>query len=104
MTFALRQSVRRHYNLTSSPHSLFTRLVPPTSPIPLSIRLVSSKGIPPLSKITQSVPLEAMEAVKQTAAQNFGVSGAHGLVPEDQRFTLEQTPDLSGKVAVVTGK
>ena len=45
-----------------------------------------------------------MEAVKQTAAQNFGVKGAHELVPESQQFTLEQTPDLSGKVAVITGE
>ena len=33
----------------------------------------------------------------------MSVSGAHTLVPEDQQFDLEQTPDLSGKVAVVTG-
>jgi len=44
-----------------------------------------------------------MAAIKQTIAQNMGVSGAHELVPEDQRFDLNQTPDLSGKVAVVTG-
>ena len=45
-----------------------------------------------------------MEAVKQTVAQNMGVSGAHGLVPDDQQFSLEQTPDLSGKVGVITGE
>ncbi len=44
-----------------------------------------------------------MEAVKQTIAQNMGVSGAHTLVPEDQQFDLKDTPDLKGKVAVVTG-
>lgn len=44
-----------------------------------------------------------MEAIKQTVAQNMGVGGAHELVPEDQRFNLDQTPDLSGKVAIVTG-
>lgn len=44
-----------------------------------------------------------MEAVKQTIAQNMGVGGAHTLVPESQQFDLDQTPDLRGKVAVVTG-
>ncbi|KAL6714759.1 hypothetical protein ACLMJK_008184 [Lecanora helva] len=44
-----------------------------------------------------------MEAVKQTVAQNMGVGGAHTLVPEDQQFDLKDTPDLQGKVAVVTG-
>ena len=44
-----------------------------------------------------------MEAVKQTIAQNLGSDKSHQLVPEDQQFALEQTPDLSGKVAVVTG-
>lgn len=44
-----------------------------------------------------------MEAVKQTVAQNMGVKGAHELVPEEQQFSLDQVPDLSGKVAVVTG-
>ena len=47
--------------------------------------------------------LHKMEAIKQTVAQNLGVSGAHELVPEHQQFSLEQTPDLSGKVAVITG-
>ena len=46
---------------------------------------------------------EAMEAVKQTVAQNMGVGGAHTLVPEDQQFDLDQTPNLKGKVAVITG-
>ena len=46
---------------------------------------------------------EAMEAVKQTVAQNLGVGGSHTLVPEDQQFNLNQTPDLKGKVAIVTG-
>lgn len=44
-----------------------------------------------------------MDAIKQTVAQNLGVGGAHELVPEDQRFDLNDTPDLKGKVAVVTG-
>lgn len=44
-----------------------------------------------------------MDIIKQSVAQNIGVPGAHKAVPEDQRFSLEQTPDLSGKVAVITG-
>lgn len=46
-----------------------------------------------------------MQAVKNTIAENFGkvVSGAHGLAPADQQFSLEEVPDLTGKVAVVTG-
>ena len=44
-----------------------------------------------------------MDAVKQTVAQNMGVSGAHEMVPKEHQFALEETPDLTGKVAVVTG-
>ena len=44
-----------------------------------------------------------MEAVKQTVAQNMGIPGAHTAVPEDQQFDLKDTPDLKGKVAVITG-
>lgn len=44
-----------------------------------------------------------MDAIKQTVAQNMGIGGAHEQVPEDQRFDLKDTPDLKGKVAVVTG-
>jgi NAD(P)-dependent dehydrogenase (short-subunit alcohol dehydrogenase family) len=50
-----------------------------------------------------------MQAVKNTIAENLGNTvlgvntGAHKLAPEDQQFSLEEVPDLSGKVAVVTG-
>ncbi|KAF2024986.1 NAD(P)-binding protein [Setomelanomma holmii] len=50
-----------------------------------------------------------MQAIKNTIAENvsntiFGMdTGAHKLAPEDQQFSLEQVPDLSGKVALVTG-
>lgn len=47
--------------------------------------------------------MEALEAVKQTVAQNVGIGGPHEMVPESQRFDLNDTPDLKGKVAVVTG-
>ena len=55
-----------------------------------------------LQNRTYALP-SSMEAVKQTIAQNLGSDKSHQLVPEDQQFALEQTPDLSGKVAVVTG-
>jgi NAD(P)-dependent dehydrogenase (short-subunit alcohol dehydrogenase family) len=50
-----------------------------------------------------------MQAIKNTIAENLGNNvlgvntGAHSLAPEDQQFSLEEVPDLSGKVAVVTG-
>lgn len=50
-----------------------------------------------------------MQAVKNTIAENLsnkvlGVDiGAHSLAPADQQFSLEEVPDLSGKVALVTG-
>ena len=55
------------------------------------------------SKITDKLNPEAMDAVKQTVAQNMGIPGAHTAVPEDQQFDLKDTPDLKGKVAVITG-
>lgn len=46
-----------------------------------------------------------MQAVKNTIAENMGnqVLGAHSLAPADSQFSLDQVPDLSGKVALVTG-
>jgi NAD(P)-dependent dehydrogenase (short-subunit alcohol dehydrogenase family) len=50
-----------------------------------------------------------MQAIKNTIAENLGNKilgvdiGAHSMAPEDQQFSLEQVPDLSGKVALVTG-
>ena len=43
-----------------------------------------------------------MDAVKSTIAENFG-GLSHKAVPEDQQFSLDQIPNLEGKVAVVTG-
>ena len=43
-----------------------------------------------------------METIKSTLAENLGGS-AHTAVSEDQQFALEQTPSVTGKVAVVTG-
>ena len=42
-----------------------------------------------------------MDTIKSTIAENF--TGSHKLVSEDHQFSLDQVPDLSGKVAVVTG-
>ncbi|KAF2640566.1 NAD(P)-binding protein [Massarina eburnea CBS 473.64] len=46
-----------------------------------------------------------MQTIKNTIAENVGktFSGAHSLAPADSQFSLEQVPDLAGKVAVVTG-
>jgi NAD(P)-dependent dehydrogenase (short-subunit alcohol dehydrogenase family) len=45
-----------------------------------------------------------METVKSTIAENLGkVIPAHDLVGKESQFSLDQVPDLSGKVAVVTG-
>lgn len=43
-----------------------------------------------------------MDYVNSTVAQNLG-GPSHSLAPADQQFSLEEVPDLSGKVAVVTG-
>lgn len=46
-----------------------------------------------------------MQTVKNTIAENLGkiVPNAHNLAPEDSQFSLDNVPDLSGKVALVTG-
>lgn len=44
-----------------------------------------------------------MDAIKSTIAENFG-GVAHSVVSKDQQFDLEKdVPDLSGKVALITG-
>lgn len=43
-----------------------------------------------------------MEAVKKSMFENLG-QPFHSLATGDQAFSLEQVPDLSGKVAVLTG-
>ncbi|KAI9792861.1 MAG: hypothetical protein M1835_007619 [Candelina submexicana] len=43
-----------------------------------------------------------MDAIKSTVAENLGGS-AHQAVNEQYQFSLEQVPDLSGKVAIITG-
>jgi len=43
-----------------------------------------------------------MQAIKNTIAENFGGS-SHSLAAKEHQFKLEDTPSLTGKVAVVTG-
>jgi len=43
-----------------------------------------------------------MEAIKKALVENLG-GPAHNLASGDQVFTLEQVPDLKGKVGVLTG-
>ena len=43
-----------------------------------------------------------IDTVKSTVAENLG-GNSHSLVPEHQQFSLEEVPDQSGKVAIVTG-
>lgn len=45
-----------------------------------------------------------MQAAKNAIAENMGkIVPGHELAPKDSQFSLEQVPDLSGKVALVTG-
>ncbi|CAI6330268.1 unnamed protein product [Periconia digitata] len=79
----------------------------PTLVLRLSIHQLPRKPIQNSLKIRgfTTSPKIKMQSVKNTIAENMGkiVSGAHSLAPEDSQFSLEQVPDLSGKVAVVTG-
>jgi len=42
-----------------------------------------------------------LDTIRSTITENFG--GTHGLEKPEYQFALEDVPDLSGKVAVVTG-
>jgi len=42
-----------------------------------------------------------MQAAKRTLLENLG--GTHGLASADEAFSLDEVPDLNGKVALVTG-
>ena len=43
-----------------------------------------------------------VDAVKSTVAENFG-GPSHGAADKEHQFSIEEVPDLIGKVAVVTG-
>lgn len=48
--------------------------------------------------------LPKMDVLKTTIAENLGKTiPGHEVAPKDLQFSLEQVPDLSGKVAVITG-
>lgn len=42
-----------------------------------------------------------METIKKTIAEN--ITGSHNLAPKGEKFSLDAVPDLTGKVAVITG-
>lgn len=46
-----------------------------------------------------------MQTIKNTIAENLGkiVGDTHALAPKESQFSLDEVPDLTGKVAVVTG-
>ena len=43
-----------------------------------------------------------VDTVKSTIAENFG-GPSHSLAKKEHQFSLDEVPDLSGKVAVITG-
>ena len=45
---------------------------------------------------------KAVDAVKSTVAENLG-GIAHSVADKEHQFSIEEVPDLSGKVAIVTG-
>ncbi|CAE6434887.1 unnamed protein product [Rhizoctonia solani] len=44
-----------------------------------------------------------MQTLKNTIAENFGIPGAQQLAKPEHQFALDNVPDLTGKVAIVTG-
>lgn len=61
-------------------------------------------NLPKPRHLTSTTPLrkKAMEAIKSTIAENFG-GAVHSLAKPEHQFSLEETPDQSGKVAIITG-
>lgn len=49
-----------------------------------------------------SLAARGLDMAKSTIAENFG-GASHKLADESHQFSLEEVPDLTGKVAVVTG-
>ncbi|KAK8179255.1 hypothetical protein BC567DRAFT_223870 [Phyllosticta citribraziliensis] len=75
-------------NLVSSFHAINTPGNTTTNPSTLNRRFYTTAD---------------MQTVKNTIAENIGGDYAHSLAPKDSQFSLDQVPDLSSKVAVVTG-
>ena len=112
MTYFISQSNSKFYQLFTSPLRTLTFRSTRSTPViarkrfhhnNISYQTTQKARYSNNRKITDYINPEAMEAVKQTVAQNMGVGGAHTLVPEDQQFDLKDTPDVKGKVAVITG-
>lgn len=98
---------------------LFTKPFP-ISALRLSANIVSKRSIrsvPSVSKRTFSTTLKKQYAskfdpvmqdikdtIQKTVVENFGkIIPGNENAPEGSRFSLDEVPDLSGKVAVVTG-
>lgn len=80
----------------------------------LQCHVLVQEGHPPLSLAYNPLPAQLfshfsfsiehpsiMQAIKKTLAENL--TGGNLFSPKGAKFTLEQVPDLTGKVAVVTG-
>ncbi|KAF1829871.1 NAD(P)-binding protein [Decorospora gaudefroyi] len=96
----------RLFRSALSLHSAFSKAIP--SPLRISVSEIIARPYSSNNTDRFKGPVEppsTMQAVKNTVAENFGqvMSGAHELAPSDQQFSLDQVPDLAGKVAVVTG-
>ncbi|KAJ4362609.1 hypothetical protein N0V95_001414 [Ascochyta clinopodiicola] len=71
----------------------------------LSLRLYSTENTDRLkAPVSQKSQIPGMEAIKNTISENLGkiIPGNEMASPENQ-FSLDAVPDLTGKVAVVTG-
>jgi NAD(P)-dependent dehydrogenase (short-subunit alcohol dehydrogenase family) len=94
----------RLFRSASALRSSYTTPVLRYSSIRLCSRSYATENTDRLKGPVTSKP-STMQAVKNTIAENLGnqILGSHSLAPADQQFSLEQVPDLSGKVALVTG-
>jgi FlaA1/EpsC-like NDP-sugar epimerase len=77
----------------------------PTPFLRLSVYHITKQSAPVSFVRSRTYATSTMQAIKNTIAENTGkvLSGSHNLAPADSQFSLEQVPDLSGKVALVTG-
>ncbi|KAF2633260.1 NAD(P)-binding protein [Macroventuria anomochaeta] len=76
-----------------------------TFAIGLSTRPYSTENTDRLKgPVTTKSPIPGMEAIKNTIAENLGkIIPGNELASSENQFSLDAVPDLSGKVAVVTG-
>lgn len=65
--------------------------------------LIRQTRVPPhITKATFSTMSSTVDQVKSTFSQNLG-GAAESLTPAGQNFSIDDIPDLGGKVAIVTG-